>query len=454
MLRMEPMEAVTPRPRPVWIAGVAEPGTAPRPVLHPYDRTEVATVSLARDEQVERAVAGAARLAGETRSVPAHTRASALDQLANEIEARAEEFAELVTAEAAAPLTRAAEEVALAVATLRHGARLAGETRSVPSAAPFGAALPCGVGLTRRVPRGVALGLVAPHRPLAASAGGVAAALAVGTPVVLAPTPRAPLSALALAETLADVLTAGPLPTGALSVLTTEAPDLLAGDARLCPLAWPAGHAQALVLDDWAEVESAASAIAASAADWAGQRYAPVRHVLVHPARAEPFVAALAAALEAQRTGDPYDAAVSVGPLPDDDSASRTLAWIAEATDRGATVVTGGTRSGTAVTPTLLTGLGADALRDRGVLGPVIAVSATDGTDTTGDPSDSDLTARRVAVFTRDVEQALRTADRLTAATADEVVVGDVPRHRPEDVRAAAQALTRETTTVLSGRPG
>lgn len=455
--RMEPMEAVTPRPRAAWIGGRPEPGEETAPVRHAYDGTEVATVSLPSAAQVERAVAGAARFAGETRSVPAHARAAVLDRLARAVESRADEFAELLTAEAAAPLTLAATEVRLAVATLRHAARFAGETSSRAHLdGPDAPGHPDrrAVRVTRQVPRGVALGLVSPHRALASTSVAVGAALAVGTPVVLVPTPRAALSTLALAETLADVLATTALPAGVFSVLPARAPDLLVGDPRLCPITTPAGRSRVTVLPDWPDVSDAAAAVAASVVDWEGRSHLPVRDVVVHATSAERFVEALTAALSAHRVGDPYDAAVTVGALPDEDAARRTLAWVTEARSRGADVPLGGERTGTVVHPTLVTGLPVEALPERVALGPVVTVSVADTLDTAlaAGLCPPGPAPRAVGVFTRDLDLAQHAAERTTAG---QVVVGDVPRRRPGDVRDAARALRREVVTVLAvgGRP-
>lgn len=449
--RMEPMEAVTPRPRPVWIDGVPEDGSEKRPVIHPYDGTEVATVSLPDAAQVERAVAGAAHFAGEKRSAGAPTAGHTLDRMATEVEKRGEEFAELLTAESAAPLTQTAAEVRLAVATLRHAARFAGQMRSTAAGPGLSAGSSAGeIVLTRRAPRGAALGIVTPHRPLVSAAGAVAAALVVDTSVVLTPTPRAPLSTLALAEVLADTLASEPGPPRPFSVLPLETPDLLADDPRLCPLTSPTGHSRAVVLPDWPDLDAAAAAVAASVADWAGRCHPPVRHVVAHAECAEPFVTALAAALRAHPTGEPYDTAVTVGPLADADTARRALAPVTEAVSRGATVVTGGEHSGPFVLPTLVTGVSPEESPHRGVLGPVVTLSVAStveealSTGLSPEPG-----ARHVAVFTRDLDLALRAAE---STVADRLVIGDVPRHRPDDVHAVVRALGREVVTVLAGR--
>ncbi len=448
--RMEPMDAVTPSPRETWVDGRPEQAEDTASVHHPYDGTEVATVCLPSPAQVERAVAGATRFAGRTRSTPPHTRALLLDRLAAAVEARADEFAELRTAEAATPLAHAATEVALAVATLRHAAHFAGETRSETHLAePLTPPTRPTVRVLRQVPRGIALGLVPPSRALASASRVVGAALAVGAPVVLAPPPQASLSTLALAEVLADSLAETGAPTESFSVLPTRTPDLLAADSRLCPLPTPAGHSHVTVLPDWPDVEGAAATVAASVVDWEGRIHLPVRHVVVPAPLADRVESALTEALSSHVVGDPYDTAVTVGALPDEDAARRSLAWVAEARSRGGRVLLGGDRSGAVVRPTVVTGLAVDGLPERHPPGPVVTLSVADTADAalTTALHPAGPAPRAVGVFTRDLRLAQDLAERTTA---DRIVVGDVPRHHPDDVRDTARALRRAVVTELA----
>ncbi|WP_028662706.1 aldehyde dehydrogenase family protein, partial [Saccharomonospora iraqiensis] len=146
---MEGMDTITPRPRPMWLAGRAEDGDDTRPVTHPHDATEIATVAVADTATTDRAVTEVARFAGGMRSWPVADRAAALDAVAQALAGRGDELAEIVTAESGKPLRHAETEVAHAVATLRAGARSAGETRHLDGRTDDG-----GLTLTRRVPRG------------------------------------------------------------------------------------------------------------------------------------------------------------------------------------------------------------------------------------------------------------------------------------------------------------
>jgi acyl-CoA reductase-like NAD-dependent aldehyde dehydrogenase len=129
------MDMITPEPRPCWIAGRAEQGATTLVVTHPFDGSEVATVAVPGPEQVERAVAAAAAVAGELRRSPAHLRAGALDHVSRTIAARAEELAEVITAENGKPLKWAEAEVGRAVSVFRIAAEEARKFSAVSSSA-------------------------------------------------------------------------------------------------------------------------------------------------------------------------------------------------------------------------------------------------------------------------------------------------------------------------------
>lgn len=435
------MDTITPRPRAVWVAGRAEQGSRTLTVTHPYDGTEVATVAVPDEGQIEHAIVAAANVTREVRSTSARHRATTLERLARGLSNRGDELAEMITAESGKPLRWAEVEVNEATATLRSAARLACETRRHESdTAGEGT-----VTLLRRVPRGPALGEVPFNAPLGMAARAVAASLAAAAPVVLVPTQRAPLSALAFGELMANT----DLPDAAFSVLPVDDATTLETDTRLVPVPdTGCGQASAVVLADWPDLDHAAARLAAAGTGQAGQSCVAVRHVVVDSAIAQEFVPRLTEAVRAQRIGDPYDGSVSVGPMADEAAAERVVGWVDEAVSDGATLLTGGTRTGSTMEPTLLTDVGEQARVWRPTaFGPVLVVTVADSMEA----AFAAATGPRTGVFTRDVQLALRASADLDVG---EVTIGDVPIYRPDSVGTAIQALIEERVTVLPAPPG
>ncbi|WP_043602939.1 MULTISPECIES: aldehyde dehydrogenase family protein [Protofrankia] len=472
---------------PFWVAGRPATGSTAFEVRHPWDGRPIATVSQPDAGQVDVAVAAAARAARELAAVSAHGRAAALTHVSGRIAERGEEIAALITAESGKPLTWARAEVARATSTFRWGAeearRWSGDLQRLDTD-PAGAGR---LAVVRRVPRGPVLGITPFNFPLNLVAHKVAPALAVGAPIIVKPAPKTPLSSLLLAELLAET----DLPEGSWSVLTVpnEAMPGLVADPRLpvvsftgsAAVGWSirdavprkhvvlelGGNAAVLVAADWSspsDLRQAAQRIATFANYQAGQSCIAVQRVYAERSVYETLLSEVTAAVERLHTGDPADEATEVGPLIDLTAAERVERWIAEAVDAGATVVTGGKRDGTSITPTVLRGVPPEAkvVREE-VFGPVLVIEPVDGLDDGLARINDSPYGLQAGIFTHDVATAFHAHRQLDVGG---VIVGDVPSYRAdqmpyggakdsgvgrEGVHAAMEDLTVERVLVLTG---
>src|SRR5438874_6890905 len=91
-------------------------------VKSPYDSSLVARVAVPTADEVEEAIAAAAAVFEETRTLPVHARADALDHISMRLKERQDEVAELIAREGGKPLKWAAAEAARAVSTFRWAA--------------------------------------------------------------------------------------------------------------------------------------------------------------------------------------------------------------------------------------------------------------------------------------------------------------------------------------------
>ena len=116
-----------------------------------------------------------------------------------------------------------------------------------------------------------------------------------------------------------------------------------AGKAQLLEMG---GNGPFVVLDD-ADLEAAAEAAASVGCFLgAGQSCSAAERLLVHEAVREEFVELLAAEVEREvRLGDPLEDATTMGPLNNEPGAAKMDEHVADAVERGATVVTGGSRA-------------------------------------------------------------------------------------------------------------
>ncbi|PRY20589.1 aldehyde dehydrogenase family protein [Pseudosporangium ferrugineum] len=345
------------------------------------------------------AAAGAARDAGTGWAhQAAHVRAAALHACAESVAAATCELADLVVREVGKPIGEARAEVGRGVAILRYFAQQAlhAEGEVYPPSD--------GVSLlhTRRRPHGV-VGLITPWNfPVAIPLWKAAPALAFGNTVLLKPAPQSSAVALRLAE-----LFAGTLPHGVLTVLTglggtgeaivdtTDAVSftgsVAAGRAvarravaRGIPVQCEMGGQNAAIVLPDADQDAAATAIAAAAMGYAGQKCTATSRVIVvgDPA---PFAGRLAAAVEALPLGDPADPATVVGPVIESRPREAIRTAVERATKGGARVLTGAgqaDRDGYFQAPTVLTDVppGDDLLSEE-YFGPICVVLPADSPD-------------------------------------------------------------------------
>ena len=200
--------------QPMWIAGEkVESSTGEwRDVSNPAHRGSViCRVPAAGVDDVDRAVAAARAAYPAWRARHFTERARALALIADEIEARAEDFARLTAVDTGNALrTQARPEVATLVALFRYFSGIAGEVK--------GTTLPAGdnqLQYTRLEPLGVVACILPWNSPLMIAGFKVPAALAAGNTVILKAADDAPLTILLLAEVCNRHL-----PTGVVNALT------------------------------------------------------------------------------------------------------------------------------------------------------------------------------------------------------------------------------------------
>ncbi|MFI6963123.1 MULTISPECIES: aldehyde dehydrogenase family protein [unclassified Streptomyces] len=471
-----------------WLAGREATGEESFDVTNSWDGRLVGTVSVPTEAQVEEAVAAAHAVRDEFAATPAHVRAAALDHVARRLTERTEEIAQVISAENGKPIKWARGEVGRAVSVFRFASEEArrfnsGDAQRLDTDAGGTGRL----GLTRRFPRGTVLGIAPFNFPLNLSAHKVAPAIAVGAPIILKPAPATPISSLILGELLAET----DLPAGSWSVLTVpnDRMPALVQDERLPVISFtgsaPVGYAimdsvprkhctlelggngAAVVLGDYAseaDLDWAATRIATFSNYQGGQSCISVQRVIADAAVYDRLLPKIVAAVGAQVTGDPSDAATDVGPLVDENAAKRVESWVDEAVQAGAQLLAGGKRDGATYAPTVLAELPEGVtLCHEEVFGPVLSVQKVDGEAEAFASVNSSKYGLQAGVFTHDLQTAFRAHRALEVGG---VIIGDVPSYRAdqmpyggakqsgvgrEGVRYAMDDYTYERVLVLTG---
>lgn len=423
-------------------------GGEPMVLRAPWDGAELARVPRTTMEDVEVVLARARTAAQGYRWTPAWKRAAILERASHLIEDNAEQIARIIAAEGGKPLKDARVEAKRGASTFRWASeeakRTAGELIEM-DADPSGEDR---FGWTIREPRGVIAAISPFNFPLNLVAHKVAPALAGGNAVILKPASNTPLTALRLAELLAE---AG-LPEGVLQVVVgsgrtignklvvdertnmvsfTGSPPVgrqIASDAGMKMVTLELGNNSATIVDDDADLGLAVQRIVVGGFANSGQICISVQRVIVHQAVYDEFMAMLVPAVAALKVGDPLDETTDVASLISDDEVARVRGWIDEAVEQGATLATGGVRDDGRLLPTVLT----DVTREmkvcaREVFGPVLSIlKARDLCEAVEISNDSDM-GLQAGVFTTNLNKALYAARRLEVGG---VMINEVPTFR------------------------
>jgi len=420
-------------------------------VTSPYDGSVVGRVAFGGGDDARRAIDAAE--AAMRSPLPAHRRAAILDRVAELVRERRDEFARTIAMEAGKPITTAGIEVDRAVQTITFSAlearRLTGET--VPmDAHPAGEGK---LGMILRLPIGI-VGAISPFNfPLNLVCHKVAPGFAAGCAVVLKPAGATPLSALLLAQAFAD---AGQ-PAGWLNVIvgkSSEIGDVIADDPRVKMITFTGssqvgwgirqrahkkkvslelGNSTPLIVLADADLEKAATAIAANGYAFAGQSCISVQRVYVEDAAHDALIEKLVPKVEALKVGDPLDPDTQVGPVIDAENRDRIASWVDQAVSSGAKLLTGGVVGDDGVLrPTLLDEVSLEmAVACHEVFGPVVAVARISSLDEAIEKANGTEYGLQAGVFTQDLSKAMRAARELEFGG---VTLNEAPTYRADQM--------------------
>lgn len=430
-----------------YVAGQPVSAGAQRVIRNPFSNQPAGAVLLARREHAEAAIAAAVAF----RDTPTrYQRFAILDQARQLLEARREEFARLITSEAGLCLRETRYEVGRALDVLRFAAMEAlrddGQVFSC-DVSPQGKARKI---FTLREPLNCAVAITPFNHPLNQVAHKVAPAIATGTPVILKPSSKTPLTALRFTALLYEAGLPGPM----LSTLLgpdDEVADLLVRDPRVELISFTGGERvgksiaatagykrlvlelggnDPLIIFDDADLDLAVGLAAEGAFRNSGQRCTAVKRILVQERIADEFTRRLVERTTAYVCGDPMDEATRVGTVIDESAAIYLETVVKEAVAAGAKVLIGGERRGALLPPTVIANVPRDCrmvmCESFGPLAPILTFRDLDDALALANSTAYGLSS---GVVTRDLTQAIACVKRLKTGT---VNINEVPGFRIE----------------------
>lgn len=415
-------------------------------VTAPFDGASIANIPRMNAAQIETALASAYALYRDRDAwIPKAKRIEILRNAAKIISGRAEELAQQAAREGGKPLIDSRVEIARAI----DGIEVCIETMRTHA----GDVIPMGVNaasaghlaFTQFEPIGVVAAVSAFNHPFNLIVHQVGPAVAAGCPVLVKPASATPLSCIAFVEILHE---AGlPKAWGQVVIPETNAlATTMVTDkrvaffsfigsgavgwglrAQLAPgtrCALEHGGAAPVILAADADLAANLPRLAKGGFYHAGQVCVSVQRIYAHASVAEKVAQELGKLGDAMKVGDPTRADTEVGPLINHGECDRVHTWVQEAVAGGAKLISGGEKiSPSCYRPTVLFNPPQDArVSTSEVFGPVICVYAYTDIDEAIARANSLPVSFQAAVFTRDLDTALRVYNRIDATA---VMVND-----------------------------
>lgn len=438
---------------PLYVAGKAITTGQWLEVQHKYQHSVYARVALADTKVLEKAIAASVKAEAEMAALKPYQKQKILLHCVKRFNELREELTEILIAEGGKPRGAASAEVERLINTFQLAADAVTQLDDgrmlplavTPAAARFR-------GMVKHVPVG-AISLISPFNfPLNLVAHKIAPAIAAGCPFVLKPASLTPISALKIAQVLAET----DLPKGSWSVLPCDrqAADILVTDDRFKLLSFTGsdqvgwdmkaragrkkvtlelgGNAAVLIEPDTPVDDALIDRLVGAAYGHAGQICISVQRILIHADIYTEVKKKLLAKVKKIKVDDPSLSTTLVGPMIKEAEAVRLKKWIDKAEKKGAKVLIGGTLQGVLFEHTLLENVDSklEVYKDE-AFGPVAILEKYKDFEQGIATINQSRFGLQAGVYTQNLNKMLYAWDHLHVGG---VIINDVPTFRVDNM--------------------
>lgn len=411
-----------------------------------YSQGVLGQVAMADADEVDKAVEFSANLFKKSREISSEIKSNWLDEIHGLLLEDKDAMAKLICQEAGKPLSYAYSEVERCLTTLKlardEALRFVGDVVPVDYGSGTGKR-----GMTAYFPCGVIAAFSPFNFPLNLAIHKIAPALAIGAPIIIKPSPFAPLSLLRLAE----LFDKSSIPRGMVNVLVCEndVAQLLITDERVKVFSFTGspqvgwalkekagkkkvilelGGNAGVIVDEGVKLVEVVKRLSMGPFLYAGQICISTQRIYVHQNCFEEFVRLFVDECKKLKVGNPMDENTIVGPLIDRMNLERIEKWVEEALREGAKIHLGGQvvdRQHNIYGPTILSQTRSKMkVSAEEIFGPVVCIEKISSFEEGIEKINDSRFGLQAAVFTNHIDMIKMAFNHLEVGA---VVVNNIP---------------------------
>jgi len=410
------------------------------PAVNPATGEHLADIARCGKEHIDQAVRAARSAFAGWSTTSYETRSQVLLQLANSLEADGERLAQIDSRDIGRTIFETRFDHRIALGQYRYFAA------AIISFEDFGRPIPNGYFIARRQPIGVCGQIIPWNVPAIMAAFKLAPALAAGNTVVLKPDENASLSTLELCKHIAKIFPAGVVNVvpgfgeeagaaltahpGVSKLAFTGSGEVgriiaAAGAQRLVPVSLElGGKSPNIVFPDIEDIDAVVDNAAFAGTYCNGQSCLAGTRLFVHDDVYAPFLDKLSNGLSRIKIGSPNEDDTKISCLVSKHQGEKVLNYIDIGKKEGAKLTIGGERESVAgcdqgyfVKPTVFEATNSMRIAQEEIFGPVISVIRWNNFDKMIAEANDVRYGLASGVFTSNLKNAMRTADRLEAGS-------------------------------------
>lgn len=428
-------------------------------IRNPYSNHVVGEVFVSDGKDFDRAADYLVSVFEKYKALPTYKKARLLYAISGKVHEGKEKLAKLITTETGKPIRFSRIELERAELTFRLGAeecsRQEGESLSLDLLKGSEGKM----GIVRRFPLGLILGITPWNFPINLVAHKVSPALASSNAMLLKPSSNSLLCGIEVGKLVLEACSECGLDFTPMNVVTLSgsAVDKYVSDNRLkmvsftgsAEIGWNlkkkvdmqrvslelGGNAGVIIdenLTGFPNLSGLVDKIIIGGFSAAGQSCISVQRVYVHEKIYDEFRNELVQKVKKVKFGDPFDEETISGPMITEDDAKRAESWIKEAKEGGANILCGGKREGAVLEPTVIENAANNLnVKCNEVFAPVITIEKFSKFEDAVAEVNNSRYGLQAGVFTNDLQHVMYAYNNIHTGG---VIINDVSAYRMDSM--------------------